>query len=53
MVVRPNKAIIDREICDAKAHRWAEIWPEVLVMPLVAGSNAAQLRSCATPTRKG
>jgi uncharacterized protein len=31
LVVRPNKALIDREIYEAKASRWAEQWPGLTV----------------------
>ena len=33
MVVRPNKAIIDRAIYEAKVRRWVEFWPRLSVMP--------------------
>jgi hypothetical protein len=33
MVVRPNKAIIDRAIYEAKAQRWMETWPKLSVNP--------------------
>lgn len=33
MVVRPNKAIIDQPVFDAKASRWAERWPELTIVP--------------------
>jgi uncharacterized protein len=33
MVVRPNKAMIDREIYETKASRWAERWPRLTVLP--------------------
>jgi hypothetical protein len=33
MVVRPNKAIIDRVLYEDKAGRWAQIWSELSVLP--------------------
>lgn len=33
MVVRPNKAIIDQGIYEAKASRWAGEWPRLHVLP--------------------
>jgi hypothetical protein len=33
MVVRPNTAIIDRAIYEAKAQRWMETWPKLSVNP--------------------
>lgn len=33
MVVRPNKAIIDRAVYEAKAMRWVQTWPKLSVIP--------------------
>jgi hypothetical protein len=33
MVVRPNKAIVDRGVYEAKAARWAATWPRLVVLP--------------------
>jgi hypothetical protein len=33
MVVRPNKAIVDQAVYEAKAQRWVEIWPKLSVSP--------------------
>jgi hypothetical protein len=33
MVVRPNKAIVDRGVYEEKAHRWAARWPQLTVLP--------------------
>lgn len=33
MIVRPNKAIIDKAVFEAKAQRWASLWPRLSVMP--------------------
>jgi uncharacterized protein len=32
MIVRPNKAIIDRSIFEAKAERWASLWPSLTIV---------------------
>ncbi len=32
MVIRPNKAIIDRTVYEAKAARWATAWPKLSVV---------------------
>jgi hypothetical protein len=32
MVIRPNKAIIDRTVYEAKAARWAKAWPKLSVV---------------------
>lgn len=31
MVVRPNKAIVSREVYEAKTARWLQLWPELQV----------------------
>jgi uncharacterized protein len=33
MVVRPNKAIVSEAVYQAKADRWAELWPKLTVLP--------------------
>jgi uncharacterized protein len=33
MIVRPNKTIITKEIYEAKAERWASVWPKLSVTP--------------------
>jgi hypothetical protein len=33
MIVRPNKAIVTREVFEEKAIRWASRWPELTVLP--------------------
>jgi uncharacterized protein len=33
MVVRPNKAIVGRDVYEAKARRWAALWPKLTVLP--------------------
>jgi len=33
MIVRPNKAIIDKSVYDEKAQRWASRWPRLTIMP--------------------
>jgi uncharacterized protein len=32
-LVRPNKAQVDQAIYEAKASRWKQLWPRVLVTP--------------------
>jgi hypothetical protein len=33
MIVRPNKAIIDRSVFEAKAERWTSLWPGLTIVP--------------------
>lgn len=33
MVVRPNKAIVDRAVYEVKTRRWVELWPQLTVVP--------------------
>jgi hypothetical protein len=33
MVVRPNKAIVTREVYEEKTARWAARWPALIVIP--------------------
>ena len=33
MIVRPNKAIVDRAVYEAKAARWRVQWPKLTVQP--------------------
>jgi len=33
MIVRPNKAIVTRTVYEAKAERWAALWPKLSVVP--------------------
>ncbi len=33
MVVRPNKALVDRSVYEAKCERWTELWPRLSVVP--------------------
>ncbi len=33
MVVRPNKAPVDRAVYEDKARRWASVWPRLTVVP--------------------
>jgi hypothetical protein len=33
MVVRPNRALIDQAIYEAKTARWATLWPRLSVLP--------------------
>jgi hypothetical protein len=32
MVVRPNKVIVPRAVYEAKAARWAAVWPKLTVL---------------------
>jgi hypothetical protein len=33
LIVRPNQALISRQVYEAKAARWAAIWPRLTVVP--------------------
>lgn len=38
LVVRPNPVLAPKEVYEAKAARWKEIWPELTVLPWPEGS---------------
>jgi hypothetical protein len=33
LIVRPNKSLVDRNVYEAKAARWAALWPRLTVIP--------------------